>query len=589
MLFHDFVRVSLLLAIAIFSHSAFATSFASSKEFVHVPEVQWFPCFQEIGPFECANYTVPLDYSRTSKYFYVSGDQPGITLAVIRLPATDPENKIGSLFLNPGGPGGSGVNFALNAGQVLYTPEVRAKFDIVGFDPRGVARSTPLRCLTSFDLLDEFSALRAYPETLHEAFAQLDVERRFRKECDANAGPIIDNMTTADVARDMDILRLAVGDHQLTYAGFSYGSFLGVTYASLFPHNVRALIVDAVLDPIQWTTGKGKTRRLPFSTRLRSDAGAGATLEEFFRLCDLAGAPRCPLAGGAADRYFELLERLKDEPVVLVFQDGSELVIDNIFLTSVTLSVLYNPFDWFVFASDLAFIELLATSFAPAADFNFLGRTRDREENPDVMFQTLEAFPGVACSDSNNPRFGLAWIFASAISERNFGIFGPAWTWASSICARWPGSKSSRYKGPFTRNTANPVLVTSTEFDPATRFEGAVKVSELLPNSHLLTVEGWGHTTLFLSNCATQIASDYLVNQSLPGSASTCQVDEPPFFLSPAEVYPAAAGIATQRSVDPAAKGRVPDSSASFENSNEANRKDALRSIMGDRPTYQRR
>lgn len=580
----------LITSVAAFPTDAVATHTWSNKSFVNVPPVEWVPCFQDFGPFECAVYKVPLDYSKTSKYFYLSGHQPGIDIALIRLPATDPANRIGSLFLNPGGPGGSGVDLVLNIGffgALLYSAEVHAKFDIVGFDPRGTNRSAPLSCFTSFDLPDEFAALPFFPLTIEQIFAQLRFDEKFRRACRKNAGPIIDNMTTADVARDMDLMREAVGDKQLTYAGYSYGSFLGVTYANLFPDRVRALIVDGVLDPIQWTTGDRRTRRLPVTTRLRSDAGAQVTLEEFFRLCDLAGLPRCAFAGDAAGRYEALLASLKANPIVLVFPDGSELIVDYVFLTALTLQVLYNPFDWEFFALDLAFLESLATPTAPAAAFRLIGRTPELDGAPDLIPQTIEAFPGVLCSDSSNPSFPFVWPLAAAVAEHQFGQFGPPWTWASSPCARWPGSKSSRYAGPFTRRTANPVLVTGTEFDPATRFEGAVTVANLLPNSQLLTVEGWGHTTLFLSSCADQIASDYLVDMSLPASASTCRVDFPPFNLSPGEVYPAAAAAALQgAAVQSLALGA---SATTSRDSAEEDRAHAMRAIRGDRPGYVQR
>ncbi len=581
------VAVSLFATMAVFSQDAFATGSWGGKDYVGVPAVQWSPCFQEVAPFfECATYEVPLDHSRASRYFYLSGHQPGIEVALIRIPATDPANKIGSLFLNPGGPGGSGVNLVLNVGAFLYSPEVRAKFDIVSFDPRGTNRSSALSCFTSFDLPNEFSALPIYPDTVEEVFAFLRFDRKFRKACRKNAGPILDNMTTADVARDMDIFREAVGDDMLTYAGYSYGSFLGVTYANLFPDRVRALIVDGVLDPIQWTTGDRHTRRLPVSTRLRSDAGAQATLEEFFRLCELAGLTRCAFAGDSGLRYEALVESVDKNPIVLINPDGSEFIIDNVLLISATLGALYNPFAWEFLAQDLAFLEGLATPVAAGASLNVIGRSPELGGNPDLIPQTIEAFPGVLCSDSSNPSFPFVWPLAAIVAEREYGYFGPTWTWSSSPCARWPASKSSRYAGPFTRYTANPVLVTGPEFDPATRFEGAVTVANLLPNSQLLTVQGWGHTSLFLSFCADQIASNYLVNVELPDSPTSCQVDFPPFNLAPGEVYTSAAAIAAQRSgaqsLDSAARSAAPARSDA-----EQNRARAIRAIRGDRPRYQ--
>ena len=579
---HLLVCSALLITVTTLSDEA-AASHSWGSKYVNVPPMDWFPCFGP-GPFECAIYKVPRDHSRASRYFYVNGAEKNFEIVLIRLPATDPDNKIGSLFLNPGGPGGSGVDFVLGAGPFLYTPEVRARFDIVSFDPRGTNRSAPLSCFTSFDPLDQLSAQPVFPRSYAEILDWLDFDKTFRKNCDKNAGSILDNMTTADVARDMDIFREAVGDKKLTYAGYSYGSFLGVTYANLFPKRVRALIVDAVLDPIQWTTGSRKTRKLPVTTRLRSDAGAQATLEEFFRLCDQAGPGGCGLSGDAGLRFEALLERADAGDLIVINPDGSEFVITYQLLVGVTLNVMYNTFDWAPYSFELAFLESLPSfTSAPSGRLDFLAKGAKRGDgDPDLIPQTIEAFPGVLCSDSNNPYNPFKWVSAANDAEREFGIFGPVWTWQSSWCARWPGSKSSRYKGPFTRYTANPVLVTGTEFDPATRFEGAVKVAKLLPNSQLLTVQGWGHTTLFLSDCATQIASDYLVDTALPPSATTCQQDIPPFGLAPGDIFTSTTA-AVSKGAAVVSKGAAASAKVTGSNRARENRERAMRSIRQNR------
>ena len=256
--------------------------------------IAWSPCREGSGfPFECARVRVPLNYSN-----------PGagtISIALIRLPASDPAHKIGSLFLNPGGPGGSGVEFARRAAPFLYGGAIQSRFDIVGFDPRGIERSSPLRC---FDSPAEWSPAIprfVYPITPEqEARTQL-ADRYLADACEARGSAIMDHMATADVARDLDRLRAAVGDDQLNYMGVSYGSFLGVTYANLFPDRVRAMIVDAVVDPIAWTTGvDGEGRTVPFFGRVSGDISAQVTLDEFFRLCDKGGS-NCPFGPHSTD------------------------------------------------------------------------------------------------------------------------------------------------------------------------------------------------------------------------------------------------------------------------------------------------
>ena len=219
--------------------------------------IAWQPCNEQ---FQCATVRVPLDYDRPR-----SGT---ISIALARLPATDPAHRIGSLFLNPGGPGGSGVDFLFGAGPFLYTDEVRARFDLVGFDPRGIIRSNPLRCFNSPEEWEPYFVPFAFPLTREEEQAWIAGDRYLLRACDRKAGRIIDHMSTANAARDLDVLRAEVGDRRLSYAGVSYGSYLGVTYANLFPKRVRALVVDGVLDPIAWSTGRGAEARAGCRSRL---------------------------------------------------------------------------------------------------------------------------------------------------------------------------------------------------------------------------------------------------------------------------------------------------------------------------------
>ena len=472
-------------------------------------KVAWSPCFKQIGPFECGTVQVPLDYDT---------QRGTISIAVARLPATDPTQRIGSLFLNPGGPGGSGIDFLLGAGPFLYSDDVRAKFDLVGFDPRGIIRSTAFRCFGNPKQWEPFFTPFPFPYTPAEEALWITADRYLDAACDQRGGTIGDHMSTANVARDLDLLRQAVDDEKLTYAGYSYGSFLGTTYASLFPDKVRAVIVDGVLDPIAWTTGAPGQQGIPFSTRLRSDAGAMATLNEFFRLCD---AGDCAFGPDSADRFADLVDEVKADPTV----------IDYTNLIGITLRAMYDSASWEDFAALLADIES-----AEASSATLRARIKEFQVRPMYIAKRgfprypnfVEGFPAVACTDSDNPDSYAAWSAAGAASDAAFGYFGRLWTWVSSICAEWPTADADRYMGPFDKLTANPVLVVGTRYDPATRYEGAVTVDGLLPNSRLLTVEGWGHTSLFLSQCADAIASTYLLTSNAPPS-STCTQDFTPF------------------------------------------------------------
>ncbi len=508
-----------------------ATATAAESRPAHA--LAWESCYADVGPsFQCAVAQVPLDYDRPRG--------AKISIALTRLPASDPARRIGSLFLNPGGPGGSGVDFVLGAGPSLYTDEVRARFDLVGFDPRGIIRSTPLRCFESEEQWPPFPPF-AFPLTREQEREWAAWDRALNAACRARGGPIMNHMSTANVARDLNGCAGWWATSKLSYAGFSYGSYLGVTYANLYPNRVRALVVDGVLDPIAWSTGRGIEGRLvPVSTRLRSDAGAQATLEEFFRLCDAAG-PGCAFSGGASERFAALADRLREEPVEVVSDDGTSETLDYTILIAITLSAMYDSASWADFAQFLADVEAIGASDLRASA---LPQRLPRDARPRYLaprgivagsgieeeyMNFIESFPGVACSDSTNPRSYAAWSINGRLADARFGYFGRLWTWVSSTCAEWPGRDRDRYTGPFNRTTANPVLVVGNRFDPATRYEGAVLVDRLLPRSELLTVEGWGHTSLFLSACADETVARYLIDIATPAPGATCRQDIAPF------------------------------------------------------------
>lgn len=509
-----------------------------------VRSINWAPCYQWLSRdgasqgiqvrYECAQVPVPLDY-----------DKPGgaaVLVSVVRIPASDADRRVGSLFFNPGGPGGSGVDFVLGAGPFVYSDEVRARFDIVGFDPRGVARSTQLRCVGSVRQTSPWFTDLPWPETPAELDTWATSDAAVQGDCDQRGGRILDHMSTADVARDLDRLRAAVGDPQLSYVGYSYGSYLGATYANLFPGRVRAVVVDGVLDPVAWSTGDPVERDWPFSTRLRSHVGAQDTLEEFFRLCDQAGSD-CPFASpeGAEARYLALRQTLAIAPVV--FDDGFAYT-DRI-LVADTLGNLYGSAGWWYFADWLATLEALAAApgRAPAQAYQSQRRSVGSGRGGFPHYPGLEAFGGVACADSDNPNNLTHWT-AAADDTRTDSLFGPLWTWASSICSAWPGSQDDRYTGPWTAATAKPVLVVNTQFDPATPLHGADRLAELLPNSAQLTVEGWGHTAAFLSTDADHAVSAYLLDGTLPTPGASYAQDFNPF--TPPEGATAGDGLRAQ-------------------------------------------
>jgi pimeloyl-ACP methyl ester carboxylesterase len=491
------------------------------------PKISWSPCYKEFGlPFECGTVHVPLDYDNQGV--------AAVSIALVRLPATDPAGKIGTLFFNPGGPGGSGVDFILALGPYLYSDEVRARFDIVGFDPRGIARSTALRCYGNYQQWPAYPFV--FPMTPGEEtiWGQSDIS--LADQCDKRGTKLYDHMSTADAARDLDLLRQAVGDDKLTYIGYSYGTYLGLTYVNLFPDKVRAVVLDSNIDPIAWSVGEGgQSATLPFSTRLKSAAGAQATLNEFFRLCDEGDSPfKGENPGDTAAKFAAMAAQLRAQPLIIIMPDGSTFVFTYADLIGTCWGAMYDSFGWPALADFLAGLELALPPAELGARLYKLWDTIGfiTKRGFPNYYNYMEGFPAIACADSDNPNNFAAWSAAAAASELEDGYFGPAWTWISSICLPWGGEKEDRYIGPWNHVTSYPVLLVNNLFDPATRYENALFVESLLPNSRLLSIHGWGHCTFWYSSQADQAVSDYIVNQALPAPNTVYDQEYVPFKVT---------------------------------------------------------
>lgn len=511
---------------------------------VPTPSLSWQDCG---NGFDCTSVDLPRDYDRPK----------GATtsIALTRLPAGDPQRRIGTLFVNPGGPGGSGTEF-VRLTPLILSPEVRARFDVVGFDPRGIGASENVRCFRSAaEQTEAYNTLSpvVFPVTRAEEKSFLRGTKAVGRACSTTGRPLSVSMSTAEVARDLEVLRRAVGDRKLTYLGFSYGSYLGQVYANLFPERGRALALDGVLDPVAWA-GTRANRSRPQWDRTRSADGASRALREVFVRCARAGAARCPLAaeGDPAATFASIAQRLKAEPLVIPDETGQPVTVGYSDLVTVVLQLLYRA-DGGELIADLL-TDLLVLLDPAAAQAAGAGPTPVAHRTAATVVDTLadspvksrrgaatepydnalEAQQVVSCSDSVNPR-SRTYPAAADAADRRAPYFGRLWVWLGSFCASdaWTAKDEDAYRGPFTKRTANPVLFIGNTWDPATNYRSAVKAQRLAPNSRLLTSDSWGHTAYGTSDCVTGAIDAYLLAVRLPAKGLRCVGDAQPFAGGP--------------------------------------------------------
>ncbi|MFB7336187.1 alpha/beta hydrolase [Streptomyces adustus] len=475
---------------------------------VAAPRLDWRPCASG-GPFDCATAKVPLDYREPAGR--------SIRLAVVRRKATGPGRRIGTLFLNPGGPGGPGT-LQMPQWYEFFPKEVRERFDIVSWDPRGVGESTAVRCFDS-DLAAAVWQARVpagFPVGARERAAWTAAYQDLGRRCQKRDPELLRHVSTTDTARDLDLLRRAVGETRLTYWGTSYGSFLGATYANLFPDRVRAMILDGNFDPRAWF-GEGTGTGLATFQRLGADIGAAATLDRFLTLCGSATAANCAFSAGAPaatrDKFAQLSTRLAEHPVgAWTYAAAIDDLLTNLYVVHPAWSQAATRLEelWQGRAP-----EPSPPLFPQPAKMPYLG---------------VEQAAAVLCSDSPNPRDPAAYQALAELGARRAGAAGQYWAWASEACAQWPGRAADSYTGPWNRSTAHPLLLVNNVYDPATPYRAAQAMATQLADARLLTVQGYGHTVLLNpSTCAKNHESRYLVDGVLPPAGATCRPDRPPF------------------------------------------------------------
>ncbi|MBE1585930.1 alpha/beta hydrolase [Nonomuraea angiospora] len=442
--------------------------------------------------FQCATLKVPRDYA------HPEGHQ--LRIAVIRLPANDGSRRIGSLVTNPGGPGASGVSFLRTSSQA-FGEALRDRFDLVGFDPRGVGRSDPVRCLDFRQAQQRL--LTDPPTTRGQINAEVRFWRAFTAACEARSGAVLPYVGTVDAARDMDVLRAALGDRRLTYIGFSYGTYLGAFYADQFPRNVRALVLDGASDPK--LTGE--------EFLLGHAEGFETALRAFAAYCVRTAG--CPLGRGSVDRAVGkvsgLQERAAREP--LRNRADNRVPVDDDGVTQGVYTALYNRSNWPTLRQALA----QAIEDGDGTGLYRLGY----EQEIVAPFGALQA---VNCVDKPFPADLAAVRNLAGRAERVAPHFGAFVVWPWLACAYWP-VKPARQPRAVTATGAPPILVVGTTRDPATPYRWAQSLANQLTSGVLLTYDGDGHTA-YLSNTETCIrgpVEQYLISAQPPKRGMTCE------------------------------------------------------------------
>ncbi|MEP6761539.1 MAG: alpha/beta hydrolase [Sporichthyaceae bacterium] len=448
------------------------------------------------GGFVCARLDVPLDYA-----------DPGgktIQISVNRLRARSMSGRIGSLLVNPGGPGGSGLNYA-RAGSAIVGASVLARFDLVGFDPRGVGESTPVRCFSDAET-DTFLAADGSPDTAAEEQRLVTLAQEFGKRCAEHSGDLLGHVSTVEAARDLDVLRAVLGDEKLNLLGKSYGTYLGATYAELFPARVGRLVLDGALDPKLDSAGLNKGQALGFEVAFTAFVD------------DCVARSRCPLRGGRAGALAavrQLLARIDGRP--LDAKPGRPLTQG---LAMIGLAYgLYDKGFWPGLRQGID--QAMNGDGSTLLVFADLYAHRDRSGR--YPGNSIAAQYAVNCLDRAEES-KIAAVRATADQlEKAAPIFGAYLGWSSLPCGFWPVPATAQPHAVRAVG-APPILVVGTRRDPATPCAWAVSLAKQLASGRMLTYVGDGHTAYSHGNrCVDQAVNTFFLEGRLPAEGTRCR------------------------------------------------------------------
>ncbi len=459
----------------------------------YAQDVVWSDCGDG---FECTTVEVPLAYADPT------GER--IDLALKRRPAGDAAGRLGSLVINPGGPGGSGLSLVESAGAI-FSPEVLDAYDVVGFDPRGVGESTPVRCVDDAELDELRSAV--YDTATPEGRDALRTDMiTLADACWENSGDLLGHIDTTSVARDMDVLRAVLGEEALTYLGYSYGTSLGSTYADLFPDRVGRFVLDGAVDPALGYTELAYGQAEGFEAALRAYAA------------DCLAGQDCPLSGsvdeavGQVRRFFDLL-------VGSPLPTSSERELTQSLAVSGVLLTLYDDQYWPILSEALR----AAMSSGDGSQLLFVADlVADRQADGTYSSNSTVALTAVNCLDYPVDADPAA-MDAEAERLRDLSpTFGEFLAYGEIVCDVWPVDAVGR-PGPLAAEGAAPILVVGTTRDPATPYPWAEAMAQQLESGTLLTYDGEGHTAYGRSNdCIREAVDSYLLDGKAPPDGLVC-------------------------------------------------------------------
>jgi pimeloyl-ACP methyl ester carboxylesterase len=482
--------------------------------------IVWSPCAERTDA-ECGSVVLPLDYARPSA--------ASITMPLIRIAATDPAQRLGTLTGNPGGPGESGFDMVLGSDDDLGLKRLRERYDLVGWDPRGIGRTAGIHCLSDSEM-DEYEATNFSPIDKEGQQAVANAQRRFAEGCQRNAGQLLGFVGAEVVAQDLDVLRSALGEDFLNYIGYSFGTLIGQHYVQQFPERVGRMVLDSVADPAE---GNGSTLDYDGSDpspASEDNADDGDDLDgdlddqdkQLQAILDgCAADPVCPLGQDPQRQFNELLATVTANPVPL--PDGRALGLNSVITAAVQAT--YQEEYWPRLTQGIA--DALngdgATLIELADEFN----GRDSEGHYD---HKRDGFWAVTCLNGDPATFRtrsdeeiLAALNHSVGQyEKNAPILGRNETYGNSMCDFWPVPPTHPASAIVVEN-APPILLVNNIGDPATTLQAAQKVSESLANSVLVLNDRTDHIAFGKgSKCIDDIVVNYFFAGTMPPPDVQC-------------------------------------------------------------------